>query len=386
MTLAAFPQDSAPPEAMAATLDRQKASCLADGGGSAKDRRDRLGRLLALTLANKGRIVDAIRADSDGQRSPREVALIDLVASVTALKHARGRVARWMRPERRGTNFPFGAFGARSRVVFGPKGVVGIVSPWNVPYALAICPAACAIAAGNRVMLKPSESTPATSRLLQELIGASFDETEIAVVTGGPDVGAAFAALPFDHLVFTGSTAVGRRVLGAAAANLVPTTLELGGKSPVILGASANLDKAVGAIVYGKMLNGGQTCITPDYALVPRQLEDAFVAAAVEAARRLFPEAADNSDYTGIIDQPRFDRLEHLVADARAKGARVTMVADAAARATSRRLPLHILQGVDDTMLVMQEEVFGPLLPVIGTASTREAIAFVNARPTPLAL
>ena len=381
MTHEVFPQDEA-----ARTLERQKAALLADGVPSVASRRDRLARLLAMTVEGRERIVEAIRADSDGQRSPREIAMMDLLSTVTALKHARARVRRWMRPERRQSLFPFGLFGASSRVEHVPKGVVGVVSPWNVPYGLAVGPAIGAIAAGNRVMLKPSEHTPATSQLLRDLVARYFDEAEVAVVTGGPEVAAAFTRLPFDHLVFTGSTAIGRHVLGAAADNLVPTTLELGGKSPVILGTSAAMDKAVDAIVLGKMLNAGQVCIAPDYVLVPRELEQAFVLRAAEAARRLFPDPAGNPDYSAIISAAKHERLAAIVADARAKGARVTVVGEEGAPTVSRRMPLHILQGVDDTMRAMREEVFGPILPVIGVESVRDAIGFVNARETPLAL
>ncbi len=269
-------------------------------------------------------------------------------------------------------------------MVHSPKGTVGIVSPWNVPFGLAIAPATGAVAAGNRIMLKPSELAPATADLLKELVEARFDADEFAVLTGGPERRRAFTRLPFDHLVFTGSTATGRRVLAAAAENLVPVTLELGGKSPAIVGASADRASVLRSLVLGKMLNAGQVCIAPDYVLVPAGTEDAFVAAAAAAARDLFPDLAANPDYGAIIDDAKHARLAALVADAAAKGARVT-VAGAAASAT-RRMPLHLLQDVDDTMLAMREEIFGPILPVIGYASFDEALAFVNARDTPLAL
>ncbi len=363
-------------------LDEQRHRARGEGCDSEAVRRDRLQRLLAMTLTSQARIVAAVQADYAGMRSPREVAIMDLVPSVSGLKHALKHLARWMRPERRRPNFPFGLMGASAQVVRSPKGTVGIVSPWNVPFGLAIAPTTGAMAAGNRIMLKPSELAPATADLLKELVEARFDADEFAVFTGGPELAASFTRLPFDHLVFTGSTATGRRVLAAAAENLVPVTLELGGKSPAIVGASADRARVLRSLVLGKMLNAGQVCIAPDYVLVPGGTEDAFVAAAAAVARDLFPDLAANPDYGAIIDDAKHARLEALVADAAAKGARVTV----AGASATRRMPLHLLQDVDDTMLAMREEIFGPLLPVIGYASFDEALTFVNARDTPLAL
>ncbi len=370
-------------DAMRAVLDEQRSRFREEAPASLALRRDRLKRLLAMTRAAQDRIVAAVRADYADMRSSREVTIMDLVPSVSGLKHALNRLPGWMRPERRRPNFPFGLMGAKARVVHSPKGTVGIVSPWNVPYGLAIAPATGAFAAGNRIMLKPSELAPATADLLKQLAEAYFDRSELAVFTGGPDVAAAFTRLAFDHLVFTGSTATGRRVMAAAAENLVPVTLELGGKSPALIGASADPAKVLASLVLGKMLNGGQVCIAPDYVLVPRGREDSFVAAAAAKANELFPTLPGNADYGAIIDDTKHARLKALVADAVAKGARVTLAGEAGA---TRRMPLHLLQGVDDTMGVMQEEIFGPILPVIGYASFEEALAFLNARAAPLAL
>jgi coniferyl-aldehyde dehydrogenase len=268
-----------------------------------------------------------------------------------------------------------------------PLGVVGILSPWNYPVQLALGPAIGALAAGNRVLLKPSETTPATSALLARAIAARYAEDEFAVVSGGPEVGAAFTRLPFDHLFFTGSTAVGRSVAKAAAENLVPVTLELGGKSPAIVDASADLAALAPRLAMGKLLNAGQTCIAPDYALVPRARVDAFATAVADAIRELHPAGVASPDYASIVDDRHYARLDALVDDARAKGARILRVpADAEADAAARRLPPTLILDARDDMAVMQEEIFGPLLPVEAVDSLDDAIARVARRPRPLAL
>ncbi len=371
---------------MGATLARQRSASVEEGTASAKVRRDRLDRLLAMTLENKDRIVEAIRSDYGGHRSAREIQVVDIMGKVNSIKHARKNLERWMRPQRRPANFPFGLLGARAKVVQTPKGVVGIVSPWNAPYTLAIGPAAAAIAAGNRVMLKTSEFTPATGELIHQLVAKSFDTLEFAVFSGGPDVGAAFTKLKFDHLFFTGNGRIGREVAIAAAANLVPVTLELGGKSPVIVGRSANLERACEKIVFGKMVNAGQICIAPDYVLVPKELEAAFVEGCVAAARRLFPKPTANVDYTPIISKPRYERLQSLVDNARQAGAKVTVVDDAQSSTGSLRMPLHIVQHTGKDMTAMQEEIFGPILPVLPYDTLEEAIALINGGSEPLAL
>jgi len=275
----------------------------------------------------------------------------------------------------------------RARVLPQPLGVAGIVSPWNYPVQLALAPAIAALAAGNRVMLKPSEVTPATSALLARTIAARFAPDEFAVVTGGAATGAAFSRLPFDHLFFTGSTAVGRMVAKAAAENLTPVTLELGGKSPAIVDASAGLALVAPRLAAGKLLNAGQTCIAPDYALVPQAKLDAFVAAVAAAVRELYPDPMRGDDYTAIVDDRHYARLAGLIDDARAQGARiVTLPEGAAPDATSRRLPPTLVIGANDRMQVMREEIFGPILPVEVCANLDDAIAKVNARPRPLAL
>jgi coniferyl-aldehyde dehydrogenase len=275
----------------------------------------------------------------------------------------------------------------RARIERQPLGVAGIISPWNYPVQLALAPALGALAAGNRVLLKPSELTPATSLLLQELVAARFAEDEFAVVLGDAEIGQAFSRLPFSHLFFTGSTAVGRHVAHAAAENLTPVTLELGGKSPALFAPDADLALTAPRLMAGKLLNAGQTCIAPDYALVPAERVDAFVKAVTAAAARLYPSCSANPDYTAIINVRHYLRLTALVDDARAKGATIIALnpADESPDPASRKLLPTLLLGVNDTMAVMREEIFGPLLPIETYATLDDAVARINGRAHPLA-
>ena len=346
-------------------------------------RRDRLARVLALVREREADLVAAIDRDF-GHRSPHETRLAELYIVASAARFAMRSLRRWMEARRVPT--PLELKPGRAYVVPQPLGVAGIVSPWNYPVQLALGPAIAALAAGNRVMLKPSEVTPATSALLAEAIGQRFAPDEFTVVTGGADTGAAFARLRFDHLFFTGSTAVGRLVAMAAAENLVPVTLELGGKSPAIVDASADLALVAPRLAVGKLLNAGQTCIAPDYALVPAARVDAFVAAVDDAVRRLYPDPMRGGDYTSIVDARHYERLVGLVEDARAKGARiVTIPPGTAPDPATRRIPPTLVVGANDTMRIMREEIFGPLLPVEAYATLDDAIAAVNRRPRPLA-
>jgi coniferyl-aldehyde dehydrogenase len=295
-----------------------------------------------------------------------------------------------MAPEKRKTTPAIlGLFGAKAQVRFQPKGVVGIISPWNFPVNLTFAPLAGVLAAGNRAMIKPSEFTPATAELMKTMFGGVFSEEEIAVVTGGPEVGQAFAGLAFDHLVFTGATSIARHVMRAAAANLVPLTLELGGKSPVILGKSADLAVASARVMNGKTLNAGQICLAPDYVLTPRESLEGFVDGARASVARMFPTIRDNPDYTAIVAQRHYDRITGYVDDARAKGARIVELKPEGEDLTQQEhrkiAPTLIIDPTDD-MLVMQEEIFGPVLPVKTYAGIDEAIAYVNARDRPLGL
>jgi coniferyl-aldehyde dehydrogenase len=295
-----------------------------------------------------------------------------------------------MKPQRRQTEFPFGLLGAAAWVEFQPKGVVGIVSPWNFPVGMAIGPLAGVLAAGNRAMLKPSEYTPATSELLARMMAEAFDQDEVSVINGGPEVGAAFTRLPFDHLLFTGATSIGRHVMRAAADNLVPVTLELGGKSPVILGRSANLEKAALRIMHGKVVNAGQICVAPDYVFAPTEKIAEFVAQAKAAVRAMLPSGArDNKDYTSIINQKHYDRLRKYLDDAKSKGAELIEInpnnEDLSRQPHHIMLPVVVLNPTDE-MTVMQEEIFGPILPIKTYDKIGDAIEYINSHDRPLSL
>ncbi|MCC6870306.1 MAG: coniferyl aldehyde dehydrogenase [Burkholderiales bacterium] len=347
-------------------------------------RRDRLGRLANLVAANERRFAEAIDHDFGG-RSAHETRLAELFVIAAEIAETRRLLPRWMRTERVAT--PLHLRPGRAYIERQPVGVVGVVSPWNYPVQLALAPIVGALAAGNRVMLKPSELTPATSALLAELIAAAFAEDEVAVVQGDASVGQAFVRLPFDHLFFTGSTAVGRAVALAAAENLTPVTLELGGKSPALVAPDADLAKAAPRIASGKLLNAGQTCIAPDYALVPRGREDAFVAALSAAATRLYPSFVGNRDYTSIVSDRHAQRLAHLVDDARSRGARIVTLdpAHEGSSQDSRKMLPVLVVGADDSMQVMREEIFGPILPIETYDTLDDAVARIAARPHPLA-
>ncbi|WP_301102980.1 coniferyl aldehyde dehydrogenase [Propionivibrio sp.] len=344
----------------------------------------RLRTLDRLLRDNADALADAVRQDF-GHRSLAETRLLELFPCYAAISHALGHLHRWMRPQRRGVSLWFQP--ARAEVRFQPLGAVGIIVPWNYPIYLAIGPLVSALAAGNRVLLKMSEFTPATSRLFAELIAGDFADDEVSVVEGDAGVAQAFARLPFDHLLFTGSTPVGQHVMRAASENLTPVTLELGGKSPAIIGVAANFEHAVERIIVGKTLNAGQTCIAPDYVLLPSGQEDDFVAVAKRVVARCYPDLGTTPDYTNIINSRHFARLSGYVDEARAQGAElVELIPGVAADPVSRRLPPLVLRGVNDGMRVMQDEIFGPLLPLIPYADLAQAITFVNSRPRPLAL
>ena len=340
--------------------------------------------LESLLRENEAAFCRAIDADFHG-RSHAETRLLEVFPTLGAIKHARRHVASWMRPRRVPTNFWF--LPGSSRVVPQPLGVVGIVVPWNYPLYLALGPRVCALAAGNRAMVKMSESVPATGELLARLVAERFDPTLLTVANGGVETARDFVALPFDHLLFTGSTAVGREVMRAASANLTPVTLELGGKSPAIVGRGIGAAEAADRIMFGKCLNAGQTCIAPDYALVPRESVDAFCAAARATVARLYPSLRDNADYTAIIDARHRARLAAYLEEAQASGARVLECNPAGEDlAGSPKMAPALVLGAPLDSRLMREEIFGPLLPVIAYETAEEAIAFVNARPRPLAL
>ena len=370
-------------------LDRQRAAHLRDGPPSAEKRIEWLDRCIDLLVDSRTQIEGALASDF-GARSPTLTAFADIASSIGPLKHARDHVRKWMRSERRGTTPGLlGFIGAKAEVRYQPKGVVGVISPWNFPVNLTFAPLAGVLAAGNRAMIKPSEITPATSELLKAMFARAFSDEEVAVVIGGPEVGQEFSRLAFDHLVFTGATSIGRHVMRAAAENLVPVTLELGGKSPVVIGRSANLPVAAARIMNGKTMNAGQICLAPDYVLAPRDAVGAFVEQAKASVQAMFPTIRDNPDYTAVVSDRHFARLQSYLDDARAKGAQIVEInpgAENLRQQPHRRIaPTLVLDPTDD-MKVMQEEIFGPILPVKAYAGLDEAIGYINAHPKPLGL
>jgi coniferyl-aldehyde dehydrogenase len=374
---------------MMAVLAAQKAAHLRDGAPSAEKRIAWLDRCIGLLVDHRAGIEAALMADF-GSRSKEATAFTDVASSIGALKHAKAHLKAWMKPEKRKTTPAIlGLFGAKAEVRFQPKGVVGIISPWNFPMNLTFSPLAGVLAAGNRVMIKPSEFTPATSELMARMFAEAFSPEEIAVVTGGPDVGQAFAGLAFDHLIFTGATSIASHVMRAAAENLTPLTLELGGKSPVIISRSADMKTTAARVMNGKTLNAGQICLAPDYVLVPRERMGEFVTEAKGAVAAMFPTIKDNPDYTSVINQRHYDRLTGYVTEAKAAGLEVVELKPESEDLTQQEhrkiAPTLILEPGDDLKL-MQEEIFGPVLPVKAYDTLSEAVGYVNAHARPLGL
>ena len=360
----------------------QRAAVAEHAAPSHGERIAALDALLGLIKRHRRTLVETVSADF-GNRAVAETELGELMPLVNGIRHVRRHLGRWMKPQRRRVGFAFRP--AAARVAFQPLGVVGVLAPWNYPLFLTLGPLVDALAAGNRVMLKPSELTPRTGDLLKALLGEIFAEDRVAVVTGGPEVAAQFSALGFDHLLFTGSTRIGRQVMAAAAAHLTPVTLELGGKSPVVLCRDYPLKKAARTIAIGKFFNAGQTCVAPDYVLVPADLVDAFAEALIEAAGELYPTIAGNADYTSIITDRHFQRLAGMIDEARRGGARVVQ-RSAEGAAAERKIPPTVLTGVREDALALREEIFGPVLPLVAYGDLEHAIQLINARPKPLAL
>ncbi|MDE1146210.1 MAG: coniferyl aldehyde dehydrogenase [Azospirillaceae bacterium] len=372
-----------PAEALKAIVDAMKRAHVAAGPADAALRRDRLERAARLILDNNADIVRALDADF-GHRSIYQSMAVDVATTVKSLRHAVQHVETWMAPEPVAEAGP----GMRAWIQQQPLGVVGIISPWNFPINLAFGPLAGVFAAGNTALVKPSELTPRTSELLAELIARYFDPMELGVVLGSAEVGAAFSGLPFDHLVFTGSTNVGRHVMRAAAENLVPVTLELGGKSPVVVDSGADVKVAAERTLTIKTFNAGQICLSPDYVMLPASEVDGFVAAARAFIAQTFPTLQSNPDYTAILSPRHYDRLVGLLADAQAKGAQVISLAPAGEPAhdpVTRKIAPTLVLDVTDEMGVMQEEIFGPILPVKTWTDAAEPVAYINSHPRPLA-
>ncbi|MEI5998772.1 coniferyl aldehyde dehydrogenase [Paraburkholderia bengalensis] len=369
--------------ALEALLREQRAAYRRAPYPSWDERAAHLKTLREVLLDSRDAFADAMNADF-GNRAKEESMLAEFLLIKEEIDSALRHGKRWMKAQRRATSkwlLP-----ARAKVVPQPLGVVGIIVPWNYPVLLAAGPLISALTAGNRAIIKMSELTPRTSMLFEQLVAQTFARDHVAVVNGDAALAAAFSSQPFDHLLFTGSMKVGHEVMRAAAEHLTPVTLELGGKSPAIVGPHARFDYAVDSIVAGKVLNAGQTCIAPDYVLVPRGKEQAFVERARARVARMYPDFARNADYTSIISARHFQRLERLADEAREQGAQLHALADASPDPHARRFPPVAVTGAPDTAALMQEEIFGPLLPVIPYDTLDDAIAYVNARPRPLAL
>ena len=375
-------------EDMQVALDRQRKAFLTEGVVGAEIRIDRIDRAINILEKHGSRFGDAMAADF-GHRSRDLSKQTDINGSIEPLKYAKKHLRNWMKPERRKVMFPLGLLGARARLEFQPLGVVGCISPWNFPVQLTFGPLAGIFAAGNRAMIKPSEFTVETSELMKNVFAEEFDEEEVAMFTGGPEVGSAFSRLPFDHLIFTGAMSVAKHVMKAAAENLVPVTLELGGKSPVIIGRSADLKLAANNIMAGKTMNAGQICLSPDYVYLPEESRDEFVEHARSCIARMFPTIKDNPDYTSIVNAHHFERLQGYLEDASAKGAKLVELNPAAedfSQQEHRRIPPTLALDTSEDMQLMQDEIFGPILPVRQYNELSEALDYVNSKDRPLGL
>lgn len=364
-------------------FQRQRSSYLAAPNPDHDMRRERLTQLKAAVLRFKTPLVEALSQDY-GHRSVDDSLISDIMPVINNINYSLKNLKRWLKPSARHAGILLAP--AKVTVHYQPLGVIGIIVPWNFPVMLSIGPLVTAIAAGNHAMLKLSEFTPATNQVIKQLLAEVFDESHVAVIEGEADVAAEFSALPFDHLLFTGSTTVGRHVMRAAANNLTPVTLELGGKSPVIIAPDMPLEIAVERMIYGKCLNAGQICVAPDYMLCPKAKVDDFIAAYRAKFKTMYGVINNNKDYGSIINTRQFDRIITVLNDAKAKGARVISATDEAINSQNRKLATQLITNTNEDMLLMQEEIFGPLLPIIGYNSLDEAIQYINYRARPLAL
>ena len=369
-------------------LQEQKDFYLKNGAPSVDLRIDRLERLKLLIMDNRYDFVDALNTDF-GNRSKNASMLSDVYGIMPAINQAIKNVKKWSKPEKKSSNFPFGLIGAKSYIKYEPLGTVGMISPWNFPVNLTFVPLVSIFAAGNQVMHKPSEHTPTTSLLLKELCDKSFDQHEFATFLGGPEVGESFTNLSFDHLLYTGGGAVAKHVMASASKNLVPCTLELGGKSPVIIGKSADLKTSAKRIMFGKTMNAGQICLAPDYVVVHKDQKDDFIKETKDAVSEYFPDIKDNDDYTSIINEKHYDRLKALLDDAVEKGANIDEINPSNEDFSQQeffKIPPTIVTNTTDDMKIMQEEIFGPLLPIIEYNQIEDATKLINSKDRPLGL
>ena len=363
-------------------LDKQRAACLANEPWTAEQRCELIDRAIGLLVDYQEEIVAALAADF-GHRSQDFSRLFDVLSPLAAMKYTKMKVAEWMRDEQRQTER------GEAWVQYQPLGVVGILTAWNFPGNMIFNGLAGALAAGNRVMIKVSEFNTQTSALIARIFRTVYAEDEVAIITGGPDIGQAFCSQPFDHLLFTGASSIGKHVMRAAAENLVPVTLELGGKSPTIISRSADLSVAVSKIITGKLHNAGQICLAPDYVFVPEEQLAEFVAIAKTTVAKLFPTLKDNPDYTSVINARHFERLQGYLAEAREAGVELIELNPAgenfAGQAHHKIVPT-LLNNPGDALTVMQDEIFGPLLPIKPYNDIQEVVAYINSRPRPLGL
>ncbi|MCB1655377.1 MAG: coniferyl aldehyde dehydrogenase [Pseudomonadales bacterium] len=377
---------STAPEQLSSLLAAQKKAFIEAGPVSVEQRQQRIQRVIELLVRYQQPLVEAMDADFGGR--PQGFSLMnDVLGSLASLKYARDHVAHWVQDEPREVFAPYDQLGAKAWVMHQPKGSIGIMGTWNAPLFTLLSPLACVLAAGNRAILKPSEVVPRTAEVLARAFGELFDSLEVAVVLGDADLAQAFTSQPFDHLVFTGSTAVARSVMRNAAENLVPLTLELGGKSPVIISRSADLAKAAFSIAVAKANNGGQICINPDVVYVPREQLGDFIGALGAAYNELLPTVADNPDVVVVVNARHLQRIESYVQDARQRGARVeSFPRELEADPQARRRPLQVVIDPPRDSLIMQEEIFGPALVVLPYDEIDRALADINSRDRPLAL
>lgn len=374
--------------AMLSILEAQRADFLKEGPVSAATRMDRLDRGIDALVRYADKLAEAL--SSDFTCRPREVTLLtDVGASVAPMKHAKKHLHKWMKSEKRPTIFPLNLMGGRSRIDYQPLGVAGIISPWNFPVSMVFAPMSGALAAGNRIMVKPSEFTPATSEVLKAMVEDVYDPKEVVVFTGGPEVGQAFSNLPLDHLLFTGATSVARHIMAAASRNLVPVTLELGGKSPVIISRTADLEKSLGRIMMGKTLNAGQICLAPDYLLVPEEKLHDVITIAQNAVAAMYPSLLDNEQYTSVVNERHFQRLTGYLAEAEERGVKTIAInpagEDFSQQQGTHKIPPTLIPEPPEDLKVLQEEIFGPLLPIRTYTEFSETIDYINSKPRPLA-
>lgn len=373
---------------MEGVLAAQRADFLQEGAVSVETRIDRLDRGIDALVRYADQLSEAV--NSDFSCRPREITLLtDVGASITPMKHARKHLRKWMKGQKRPTVFPLNLLGGRSRIEYQPLGVVGIISPWNFPVSMVFAPLSGALAAGNRAMIKPSEFTPATSAVLDTMIKDAYNPNEVAIFTGGPEVGQAFSNLALDHLLFTGATSVARHIMAAAAKNLVPVTLELGGKSPVIISRSADIEKSLDRIMLGKTMNAGQICLAPDYLLVPEEKLHEVIAAAQKSVANMFPKLLDNEQYTSVVNERHYQRLTSYITEAEERGVKTIAInpagEDFSQQQGTHKIPPTLVPEPPEDLKVLQEEIFGPLLPIRTYREFGETIDYINSKPRPLA-